>query len=286
MSRPLVVVTDLDGCLLDHEDYSWGGAQTALAELARTRTPLVLCSGKTRAEMETLQRDLRLADPFIIENGGAIVFPDGSFDGAVPGARPAGSARVLVLGTPRARVLRLLRELAAFSDVRVRGFDDMDVTEVAELTGLATDAAHLAMQREFDEPFLVEGGGPPDRLILAAAERGLQLRHGGRFLHLNGGCDKGVAVRVLLGLYRRNGASPLSAGLGDAQTDLPLLRAVDRPVVVPRRDGAVDPVLAAHLSDAECAPCPGPRGWNEAVLAILGGRSLPRVVEARSVPGR
>jgi predicted mannosyl-3-phosphoglycerate phosphatase (HAD superfamily) len=142
------------------------------------------------------------------------------------------------------------------------------------------------MRRDYDEPFLVEGDAPVDRLDQAASVRGLQLRHGGRFLHLTGGCDKGLAVRALLALYRRNGVSPTSVGLGDAETDLPLLRAVDRPVVVPRADGAVDLLLAAHLGKAECAPGPGPAGWNEAVLALLAGHALPRLAEARAAPRR
>jgi mannosyl-3-phosphoglycerate phosphatase len=284
VSASLVVVTDLDGCLLDADTYSWDAARPALAELVRTHTPLVLCSGKTRAEMEALQRDLGLAVPFIVENGGAIVFPEGSYEGEVPRARAEGGARVLVLGTPRTRIVRQLRELAALTDVKARGFGDMDVAEVVRLTGLASDAARLAMQREFDEPFLVGDGTAVDGLARAAAARGLQLRHGGRFFHLTGGCDKGLAVRALLALYRRDGMSPTSVGLGDAETDLPLLRAVDRPVVVPSRDGTPHAVLAAHLPGAEQAPGPGPGGWNEAVLALLAGHALPRVAEAGGAP--
>ena len=60
-------------------------------------------------------------------------------------------------------------------------------------------------------------------------------------------------------------------------TDLALLLAVDRPIVVPRHDGSQDPVLAARLPDAERAPLPGPSGWNAAVLALLRGEDLPRV---------
>jgi hypothetical protein len=56
-----------------------------------------------------------------------------------------------------------------------------------------------------------------------------------------------------------------------------MLLAVDRPIVVPRPDGSLDNELAAALPDAERAPAAGPVGWNAAVLAVLGGRSLPRV---------
>jgi mannosyl-3-phosphoglycerate phosphatase len=66
-------------------------------------------------------------------------------------------------------------------------------------------------------------------------------------------------------------------GLGDALNDLPLLEAVDRPIVVPRRDSTVDPELARALPRAELAPAPGPVGWNAAVMIVLAGGTLPAV---------
>ena len=58
MAAELLVATDLDGCLLDEETYSYEAARPALDALARRRVPLVLCSSKTRAEMQPLAREL------------------------------------------------------------------------------------------------------------------------------------------------------------------------------------------------------------------------------------
>jgi mannosyl-3-phosphoglycerate phosphatase len=280
----LVVITDLDGCLLDAVTYSYEAARPALAELARAGVPLVLCSGKTRAELQLLARELDLAHPFIVENGGAIVFPPGSFH-AVAGARMANGGQVLPLGTPRVRLTLQLREIAAAAGVRARGFADMSREELQELTGLSAAAAALALQREYDEPFVLEDETAVAALERAAAARGLQLSHGGRFHHLMGSSDKGLAARKLLSLYRQAGGGRRAAALGDAETDLPLLRSVERPIVVPRSDGLPDPVLASHLRGAECAPAPGPEGWNEAVLALLAGRPLARLDGERPTRG-
>lgn len=279
-SGALVVITDLDGCLLDSETYAYDAARPALAALARAGHQLVLCSGKTRAEMGLLVRLLGLAHPFIVENGGAIVFPPGSFDGDVPGARELEGQRILELGSPRRALIAALREIAGEAGAPVRGFADMNSVELIELTGLSGPAAQLALEREYDEPFLVEDDASLARLSRAAEARGLQLSHGGRFHHLMGGSDKGLAVRTLLALHSRAGRDLRSAGLGDAETDLPLLRAVERPIVVPRRDGSIDPALASHLPGAEHAPAPGPSGWNAAVLALLEGRRLLHLGDA------
>jgi hypothetical protein len=63
----------------------------------------------------------------------------------------------------------------------------------------------------------------------------------------------------------------VSIGLGDAENDVTLLHAVDRPILVPRADGLLDPALESAFPLAERAPAPGPAGWNEAVLHAVNG---------------
>lgn len=280
---PALVVTDLDGCLLDSETYAFDAARPALEALARARCPLVLCSGKTRAEMEPLSARLGLAAPFIVENGGALVFPPGSFDGTVPGASPLDDGTLIVpLGVPRAELVAALREIASEARVRVRGFAELDAAELCALTGLRGEDAQRALQREYDEPFRIETPGATEALAASARRRGLSLSHGGRFHHLMGGSDKGVAVRRLRAIYALVGVTGECVGLGDAETDLPLLCAVDRPVVVPGRDGRIGSVLARALPAAERAPSAGPAGWNAAILDILAGSRLGRVATGPS----
>jgi HAD superfamily hydrolase (TIGR01484 family) len=77
----LLVFSDLDGCLLDERTYRWDAARPALEALGSRGVPLLLCSSKTRAEMEALAGGLGLAWPFIVENGGALVIPNGGATG-------------------------------------------------------------------------------------------------------------------------------------------------------------------------------------------------------------
>lgn len=268
----LLVATDLDSCLLD-EAYRYDAAEQALAALRTAKVPLVLASSKTRAEMEPLWRELGLADPFIVENGGAVVFASDPSD---PRSRLERGLHVLALGVSRATLIDALSRLALEAGAVVVGFSSLAVERIAELTGLAPASAARAADRHFDEPFVCEDPEAARRLGEAAARQGLQVTRGGRFLHLSGPVDKGQALRELLAILERHGRHA-SIGLGDAPNDVGLLRAVDRPIVVPRPDGSIHPVLRAELPRAERAPAPGPAGWNAAVLAVLAGRALPRV---------
>ena len=278
MTAGLIVFSDLDGCLLDRDTYSFEPAREALEALRRRGVPVVPCTGKTQAETAPLVARLGLRTPFVVENGGGVVGPSdpAGWYGPLPG--PNGP-RLLALGVPRGRLLGELPRLARDAGVGLRGFSTMSPEEVAALTGLGTKEAALALHREFDEPFLVAGSEGRDEALdqeLDACARriGLRVSHGGRLHHLHGPHDKGHGVRAVLGLW----AAPAvrTVALGDAASDLPLLQAVARPILVPGPSG-VDPALAAALPRAECAPRPGPEGWNAALLSVLDGAVLPRV---------
>lgn len=273
MDGELLVFSDLDGCLLDERTYRWDAARPALEALRSRGVPLLLCSSKTRAEMETLAAGLGLAWPFIVENGGALVIPGGPAKG---GAYDGGThePRVVVLGTSADLLMGAMQEIGAEIGARLRAFADLSASEIEELTGLSGPSIDLARRREFDAPFLVD----PDALdaVASAAEaRGLRVTRGGRFFHLTGPTDKGRAVLELLRLYPANGSARVSVALGDSPNDQPMLEAVDRPIVVPRSGGECDAALVSGLAGAERAPAPGPPGWNEAVLAVLRGERLP-----------
>ena len=72
---PLIVVTDLDGTLLDHHSYSFRPAMPALACLRSLGIPCILNSSKTFDEMLELREKLNNTSPFVCENGGAVFIP-------------------------------------------------------------------------------------------------------------------------------------------------------------------------------------------------------------------
>jgi len=264
----LLIFTDLDGTLLDHATYAWAAAQPALDRLRSNQVPLIFCSSKTRAEIEPLREALENRHPFIVENGGAILIPAGYFTVPLPPHRTIGGHLAIESGAPYPVLRRTLGEIAAAADVTVRGYGDLTVKDVAALTGLSIEDAARAKARDYDEPFTIEGT-PADRArVLDLIEaRGLRWTRGGRFHHLTGPHDKGGAVRQLSELYRQQYGRMLTAGIGDSLNDLPMLGAVDRPILVRRPDGGYDPDVA--LPGLEFANGIGPAGWNAAITALL-----------------
>jgi mannosyl-3-phosphoglycerate phosphatase len=252
-----VLFSGAGGGLLDPDTGSYEPARPAIAALARLGVPLVLCSSRPRREIMLLWRLLGLGAPVIVENGAALIVPDGHLRRGVPGGEWDGEFHVLRLGPRRETLREALLEVAAAARVEVR--------------------IPAAPGREHSEPFLVETEEDAEALVRGAAARGLRVARAESLYHLCGGADKGLAVRTLLSLYQREGRLPTAIALGAWQVDLPMLRAVHRPVVLPGPGGEVEPLLAAELKHAERARRGGPEGWNEAVLAVLAERRLPTV---------
>jgi len=265
----MIVFTDLDGSLLDPLTYSFDAASEALHALQSDGIPLVLASSKTRAEIEPIRFRLNHRQPFIVENGGGLFIPKGLFDFPLEEAALRCPYHVIEIGTPYAQLRTALKEIVQRSGFPLKGFGDMSVEEIAERTGLSQPDALLAKQREYDEPFVIEG---PDTMVEEVQReidaQGLRCTRGGRFYHLLGECDKGQACRLLTNYYRRQcSGQVMTVGIGDSLNDLSMLAEVDCPILVQRPDGSYDSDV--KLTNLIRASGIGPVGWNQAVLDFL-----------------
>ncbi len=275
-----VVLTDLDGTLLDAHTYDWSPARPALDALARAGIPVVICTSKTRAEVERLRRALDHRDPFIVENGGSIYVPTGYFDKEAagqrdaleaPGLEPRGERNgydVVELGLPYDALVETLGAAARAAGVMVRGWSAMDVEEVARRCEMSIEEARLAMAREHDEPFVIDTAGADavERLRIEIERRGARLTRGDRFFHVIGVHDKGTATIAIIDLCRRAWGAIETVAVGDAANDIPMLVAADQAIVVASPQAEA---VAARVAGARLTHTRGPAGWNDAILAWL-----------------
>ncbi len=258
-----VIFTDLDGTLLDPKTYSFQEALPALEEIRKRSIPLILCSSKTRAEIEVVRRQLGNKDPFVVENGGAVFVPSGYFP--FPAGTPKDAYEVTVFGRPYQEIRQEFIRLRESLRIDVRGFGDMTAEEISSVTGLPHDEAILAKKREFGEPFLF-GQGVDERFLRTAEKDGFHWTRG-RLYYLMGDHDKGKTIRILKQWYGAEHGKLNTIGLGDGLNDLPLLREVDRPVLVQKESGAYEEGI--NLPNLIRADGIGPRGWNRAITRLL-----------------
>jgi mannosyl-3-phosphoglycerate phosphatase len=257
MAPRCVVLTDLDGTLLDARDFGYADALPAIGRLRAEEIPLIPVTSKTMAEMAPLALALGLSGPMIVESGGAIA------------SREESGWTLIPLGVSVTEIRTRAKEIEARCGARLLLFSEMDEAAAGRSSGLTGEALGRSRLRQFDEPFLLLEGDL-ERVRRAAESAGLVVRQGGRFLHFCGPVTKGDAACRLLWTYPKR---PYVIALGDSPMDADLLPLADVAVIVPGIDGKADAALREAVPAALIAPAPGPRGWNDAILAILDGRS-------------
>ncbi len=269
-SPKLLIFTDLDGTLLN-SNYSFKQAMPALKLIHEKRIPLIICSSKTRPEIEKCRGKLKNEHPFISENGGGIFIPKSQqlkIQKLEMNVKEEEKYYLISLGADYAELRTALNGLAS-EGLDVKGFGDMSIREVAELTGLKMVDAKMAKQRDFDEPFIFRGDVSSVRKLKRRIKaRGYNLTRG-EFYHIMGESDKGRAVDLLVKMYKKQYDNIITAALGDSTNDIEMLLNTDHPVVVKKRDGKYDAGIIRNVKGCIKADGIGPEGWNRAVIELI-----------------
>lgn len=244
-----IVVTDLDGTLLDHQTYEFTPALVAIAELRQREIPIVLNSSKTRAEISAIRQELNNQQPFVCENGGVLCEVENDS---------------IKLGTPRQQFLKDLQQIKQRLGLNYQGFASAMVDDVVQWTGLSAADAEKAMQREATEPILWQD---TERALNNFRQELKQLKlqcvKGGRFYHVMGTFDKASCFTKLKEHYFKRWQDEIKIiALGDSPNDLPMLERADLAIIIPPTKGNN---LQLKRDGTFTATQPGPYGWQEGI---------------------
>ncbi|MEE9213517.1 MAG: HAD-IIB family hydrolase [Thermodesulfobacteriota bacterium] len=269
MSKKYIVFTDLDGTLLDHRNYSFLQAIPALDLLKEKNIPLIICTSKTKSEIEHYRTTLQNNFPFISENGGAIYIPNEFFSSEYKYDNQSNSYKIIKLGTNHKVLLDAIKELKNNCNLKIETYSDMDINRIIQLTNLSPDLAELSTHREYDEPFIInENQNDYVTLKEEIRKRGLNHTEGSRFHHIMGNNDKGKAVELLINLFRENtDKRVISVALGDSLNDYPMLKKVDIPILVKKSNGEYEARI--DLENLVYADEIGPVGWNKIIINLF-----------------
>lgn len=253
-----LVFSDVDGTVLDYYTYSCDLSRIGLELLREREIPLILVSSKTLPEMRKLQKELNLFTPFVFENGGGICM---------------NGENVEYIGMNIEELSGHLPALQSVFRDDIRILTEMTIDEVIAFTGLSPERALFSQQRSTSLPFVVSSNKKYSADDLESFNEvlnrlGVAVTKGGRFFHfLSMASNKGNAVRQITQYYMtKKGASIVTAGIGDSDNDVSMLRAVDIPIAVRKPDGSagINGVMNLHTTGGI-----GPSGFTEAVGYII-----------------
>lgn len=259
----LLVFTDLDGSLMEHETYSIKPAEEALKILASRSVPLVMNSSKTAREIEAIQKATGMPGAYICENGAALRLPEKS--------------KTIEFGQLQTTWLPKVHEFRIQEGYKFQGFSDWSEKEITNLTGLDEKSAELSKQREYSEPILWrDSANAKQKFEKQLSSLGLKLLEGGRFLSIQSDFDKSNGMTWMR--KQQNDSLTLTVALGDSPNDEAMLNCADIAVII--KSAKSERIKLAHDQKAIRTKRPGPAGWQDAMLEILeqydrGALALP-----------
>ena len=246
----ILIFSDLDGCLLNHDDYSFPGAQSALGLIHQHNIPLILASSKTEAEMLGWAETIGGVDWIICENGGIVRHGEDRF-------QP---------GQDRSKIVEILQDLK--TEYEFRSYTEMGVEGVMEATGLSREQAEKSCDRQTTEPLQWLDADSKIAAFQEAIEvAGLTCTRGGRFWHIAGQVTKGTGMQFVIDKLNSDDTSVTTIALGDSPIDISMLKLADYAVVVP--NPRTQALMSFDHKQRIVAPHPGSDGWGAAMLEIL-----------------
>jgi len=277
MSR-FLIFSDIDNTLVQsyiarnremiHSD-GYGDIKKVIKILSENQIPLVLCSTKTRKEQDKIRNDLDIVDPYIVENGGAIIVPKNYFpfnlDEFGLGTKEIDGNMNLELGKSYEQIITILNDIRNKFHIRFNCVSDFSVTELANKVGISVEGATLMASREYSETILEIEFVNRVELERALIERNLIMAQGTRYITVSARHDKGCAVSILKNLfYKKYKNEKIQViAIGDAINDITMFENVDQAFLVRNIFNQYTPMEINNLTRVKGI---AQDGWKEVVL--------------------
>ena len=268
----IIIFTDLDGCLLDHNNYSFSIAKPILQQLEKLGIPIIVNSSKTQLEIEKVQKEINIDWPFIIENGAAIYFTKEQAKQLMQHEREnldfVDHYAIKRFAQYHERILSEANNLRNKYQFQYRGFSDMTTDQISGLTQLSKEDAFLASQRNFSEPLLWQDNQA--RLLQfkqLLSNQNINMTEGGRFIHLSGQYNKGRAMQWLVEHWptcKSNNTKVIA--LGDSMNDVSMLNNSDYAIIIKNK---AKKIKAKGNVRTIYSSLPGTAGWVETLSKLL-----------------
>ena len=139
--------------------------------------------------------------------------------------------------------------------------------EASSLTGLSLAQSEQAISREFSEPLIWTSGSKELAMFKKQLkEHDLNTLQGGRFLHVLGNCDKGIATDKLINILSSTKNQIKTITLGDSDNDAAMLLTGDISIIVNSPSNTqlqklITPNFHTHRE--------APEGWAEGISYAL-----------------
>ena len=172
-------------------------------------------------------------------------------------------------GVKRQALSDVLEALDMTTRYHFKSLNEMPASEVAEITGLDIASAKRAQMRLYSETIdWRDSSESLEQFTELLTDIGFSVSRGGRFVHLMGPNNKGIAARWFHNLLKREWTPDLvSIAAGDAPNDREMLQWADIALLMTNDRGtalSLERSGPTHVSGSA-----GPGAWSTAIQEIL-----------------
>ena len=230
---------------------------------------MILNSSKTYAEVASFAKRHNITHPFITENGSVIYVPRNYFDFSFENYELRDNYHKIVLGSN-------VQALKNFLDLkRIKHYaknctflHQMNIKEALNATNLNSKNIKLSLEREHSLPFLWKGTTSQlENFKDLAKKSNKKIVLGGRFFHITGDSDKGIALDHVRSLYLKAIRKKIiTIALGDSENDLKMFQKSDIIGFIKNKRK-----IDLNLKEFEkifYSSKPAPEGWKEVILRM------------------
>ena len=256
----ILIFTDLDGSLLNRENFEFGSIKNFLKELLSNDIFIIPNSSKTAKEIINFNEELEEKLPYIAENGSSIHdlnlinsnFPE-----------------KITLSREISELLEIFKNKVPNSlKLKCKFLKDLSKKEQIDILGLPANKIKHAIKRDYTVPFKFEGDkNHKEKLQKCIQSSGLTLQEGGRVINLCDKVSKSQAMKNVVKVFKKvNNDNLITIAVGDNFNDLDMLRNSDFPCLVFNDKFTLEKI---NINNCIVSKKPAPEGWKEIVELAL-----------------
>ncbi len=264
-----LIFTDLDGTLLDHNNYSFGNNEKMISTIINNKNEIIFNTSKTFSECKKLLKELKLSNmPFSAENGAVLYFPKIRFNKIKNSSSFDIYWKLRIAKLSSKNWYQFLKQKQKKYNFLIA--QDLSSKILKKYTNL--DDTSKMLNREASQIILWE-----DSLVnlkkfknaLKSEKQGVLIQ-GSRFMQVSSVCNKRIAKKLIshaydyqfYGTYSKN-----TIALGDSKNDIDMLNSASYPCLIKNRSGYF-PKLRSNKKNIIKSSKFAPDGWRQVLYKL------------------
>ncbi len=267
----IIVFTDLDATLIDYDNYDFKEIKDFIKKIIGKGIPIIPITSKTKNETLKFLKKLNYYESFSVENGGAVYLIEEFMSFIEDNKILVEDGFIKKEFGIKIEVLKdFLYNFSVKENLSIETIFDIPVENLSKMLNISGKDLKDTLKREYDIPFIVKDYNEVKikKLIESAGTKGFRIHIGGRFFHISGDYTKGNAVKFLKRIYKRKYGNIVTIGLGDSLNDLELLKNVDYPILVRKKDLSICEEIKKNIDTLTITETPAPIGWMEGIKKV------------------